>query len=440
MKRDKLTQLGLGVLAALLFTGCQAAPEAQKTEEEPAFPQEENEVILDLQSYEDSFTGNDGKVQFNISALGRIPTGSASAVEVVPHFISPEEAKQAAQAFFGAEAIYETAFVPTPEAAESWPMTPCQWTYYPLGHYTGGSEDLMYHGKPQILAIDATSAIGGTAYKFVAATRQEDDFLLNHITAFLSQAVPQGSQWMIRTEEDLCSGQIPDEVQMQAVQQKASAILDRLGFGSWEITECFAEEQLAKGEYYRIILHAVPVVGETPVLRYRAQDQVAQKAPAALPYFLTDAEFVFTGSGELLHCKIQSPIDVTEIQGQQPILPFDALMAAAKVTLSEQVSEKILEEYGARLQQLGSTANCTAQVNVTEFRFGLTRTDAPGEKSTYIYVPSVAFYGNYQIMEEGTDIGLYSSEAIDDANDIPLLVLNSGTGEPIYTQSGKLFY
>lgn len=435
MKNNIFSMLMLSILTVLLLSGCQEVSREQDSESEinSELPSVEEDVTLDLIIYEDRFISADGKVNYTASALGSVPTGDAASVDVKPHYVTPEEANAFAQVLFNGEDIYETVF--TAGEQTHWDAIPCQWTFYPLGHYTGGSKELVDNGKKQIMAIDATSAINDIAYKYVVTIHEDNDFLLSNINVFLSSTVPQNSTWKVMQESSLCSSQKSTEEQIQAAVNSTATILEHMGMGTWEISEYYDEEFIQSDVNYRIVVDAVPVLESVPVLHYNVLDQVSNKTVDTPSYFLTDAQFTYSGSGQLLSCTIQSAIDVNSTNAPQRLMTFDELKAAAKETLTV----KTIDEYSARLMQLrDSSDGLVCNVLINTFRYGLTRVNEIGSTNTFTYVPSVAFYGNYDVIDAENSTCLFHSESIDNENDIPLLTLNACTGEILEMQNGKL--
>lgn len=58
-------------------------------------------------AFTDSFQSTDGKVDFTFQIQEEIPSGPMPVVEVVPHFLTGEEAKQAAHTLFGDVQMWE---------------------------------------------------------------------------------------------------------------------------------------------------------------------------------------------------------------------------------------------------------------------------------------------------------------------------------------------
>ncbi len=422
----------LGIVG--LLTGCQTGSQAiEPTPPEESEQEKAPEVVVHTQNYADSFVSTDGKTEFSVNVFGAVHEGTGTSVEVEPHAITAQEAQQFAQVFFGDADLYETVFIPPTGAAETVETVPCQWTYYPLEHYLGGSEELYLNGKKQILAIDATTECNGIAYKYVVTTRDEDDFLLNNINIFLSSHAPTGSQDKAPTEASLCGTAQPSEAQLKVAEEQAAKILDELELGKWEIVECYAEEFFGTEPVYRICVNAVPALGTGNVLRYPYLQNVAVKTDNATEYLQTDAHFAFSGNGDLLACTIQSPIDVVKTNEPATILDFDTLMSAAKTAFST----KDYSEYAWQVSW-DTSRNYNCKVNVTGFIYGLTRTEVPDNNKAFSYVPSVTFYGNYQVYDAANGTQLYDSETIADGEDIPLLVLNAYDGTVVPMQSDKL--
>lgn len=362
-----------------------------------------------------------------------MPEGAASSIEVKPHALTESEAQRIAQVIFGDAPLYETVFVPQ-DSGEKSMRIPCQWKYYPLEHYLGGSEELYVNGKKQILAIDATTERNGMTYKIVVTTRDEDDFLLNNINVFLDSQPLADGQGNTPVTADLCDSKQPTDAQIKALEEKSKKLLEVTGLGKWKIVECYAEEFISANEpAYRICVNAVPNLGEVDVIRYPHLQNVATKTDNVTEYLLTDAHFEFSGNGDLMVCTIQSPIDIVHTNEPVSILDFDALMSAAKTAFSA-------KDYGEYAWQViwDTSRNYNCKVNVTGFTYGLTRTEVHDNNKAFIYVPSVTFYGDYRVYDADNDTCVYNSETIAAGDAIPLLVLNANDGTVVTMQSDKL--
>ena len=428
-------------------------------------------------SFSDTFLSTDGSVTFQIAVQNMINTPSMPVVEVTPHFLTEEDAHNAAIALFGSSAVFYEAeptlnerftkqevitqinrwspYTSTEGMKQLFPdgndvywednaqtmrdyityltskyldddapdyvRPQCQWKFYKSSHYMYGSVDEASYDTSQ--DNDEISAWipnkDGYNDVFTVSRRNKDDFKINNISAHATTGGPLLLDDEIYRREKLRDK--PTQEQITAAVNKAQNIMDQMQLGTWK-AEFTHISNFPRGDVteYRIHVVALPVFQGVPSLRRPQLGNLKSTEVYASNYYLTEADFEFSADGTLMDFYLYSPLDVKQtVNDNVKVMAMEDIVNRAK----EQLSLSDAYEYGAVLDNVGKDFNCT--VSITQFEYGLTRTKAPNTDESYYYVPAAMFLGNVEYRYQNTGEIFYFQE------DVPLLLLNAVDGTVI---------
>lgn len=458
-------------------------------------PAGQNEATTQNVSYTDSFTSTDGSVQFQLSIDDTIPVQAWPVVEIVPHYLTAEDAERVANALFDNAEFYEQrpTLAPYEEifskteiqermadcqrwldedymtqlygdaqyaeseietvkrfieeyseiydaAPEEDPRVPCEWTLKTDSVYSYSQEELSeVDTSEDNMAIQAEVVINGIKYNYGISIRDKDDFKINNIHAGIDSRF--GPSTIERDEQiaRLCRTDKPTETQIMAVKEKAKEIISKMELGDWLIDQCYVQEHIHHGtpEYY-VCVTAVPTFQGAASIRRQQLGNLRSSAAYASSYYLTDMSFQFSPNGELIDFELSSTIDVKQIiNDNTAVLPMDDLMERAKQHLS-------LSDYGAYYipassieiyeEEYGEKIIC--KINITQMDYGLTRVKAPNTDDSYYYVPALMLSGSIEYCGQNTGT-VYDSYSQMMGNDElwPLVCLNAIDGSVIELQN-----
>lgn len=425
---------------------------------------------------EDVFFSTDGTVEFHFN------NGEMSAVEefpiyeVVPHYLSETDVKRAAHAIFGdvefleAPPEFDTIYTKDEiaERIERWtPYTsdeavyelfgeerdtaeivkgfiedynrmyetapdkkaaiPCQWTLKKESYYYDAAEEVakMDTSRDDDM-IQATVDLGNTKYTFQARTRNREDHKLNYISAFLDGGIsPDGIDGrMMRAL--LCRTEEPTEDQIELAKQKAAEILREIDLGDWKVDQCNLETRYyGDTPEYTIFVTAVPTINGIAAARYPQLDTYGDvNDPYASNYFFTDASFEFSANGELLEFRMYSPLDVSHIENNAPVLSIAALLEEARNLLA--LSNYYQYDKSWVIDFVDEEIGCT--VDICECAYQMSRMKVPNTDDHYRYVPSLQVRGNIHIFGKQSGNVYYESDTPES-----LLTLNAIDGSVVNT-------
>ena len=280
-------------------------------------------------------------------------------------------------------------------APEANPHQLCDWTFKKDSVYSLTKAELIDHDTSDDSdSIVADIQSGDIRYRFYAYARDEDDFLISSIGAYLYDGIGPDmiDERIFRAR--LCKTEKPTEEQIAAVRAKAETMLTQMQLGQWMIDRCYVEtSKINEYTYYSIHLDAVPVLNGTPALRKAQLTNLKSDLPGAAKLYYTDVQFEFSANGDLIQFHMRSPL---EIIGEDPtaISPLDigSQFAIAK----EYLSQKDFYEYSMGLEgtfdHQGDPIGCIA--NITGLEYSLTRINGENPLETYYYVPGIKLSGS----------------------------------------------
>lgn len=449
-----------------------------------------NSDAMQTINYNEEFSSTDGTVQFSLSVEMDNSYDEVPVAEVVPHFISEEDAKRVASILFDGATFYEAEptfdveysredlqnyikrwlpYTSTDKLAELYgsedpefltemadsvktaiqaftqlsetssnenPHEPCQWSFKSDSYYNYSAENLTGKDLSQDnekIAVELM--VGEIPYYIGFSKRDRDDFKLNYIYAYPhSYNSPMGLDTAIFRLQ-LCRTTEPSDEQISALKLKAQDMLDQMELGDWMVDECYVQTNYV-GEYaeYVVNINAVPVINGVPAIRRPQLTYLKSEAEYASNYYLTDVSFKFSANGDLVHFELYSPVDTKkEINSNVATLTMDNLMEKA-------ISHLSLTDYneygigGETLEDLQESAgeDFVCQVSVCEMEYGMLRVKVPNTDESYYYVPGMILSGTVDYYGEETGT-LYESSGttIWDDRIVPLVALNAVDGSII---------
>ena len=425
-------------------------------------PIHEVEEIQTIQ-YIDNFVSTDGTVEFMLDINEKIDDNPMPVVEVVPHYLTEEDAKRVAVVLFGEADFYEAEprFSPVyskadiqeklarwapyggdvgvdnyikeytlllESAPEENPHTPCQWEF---------KKETFYYESPEEAAkvdtsndnddIRAATKVNGVPYIYNVATRDRSDFKLNNIYAYPYDGLSPRSIDLQIFQHQLCQTDKPTTEVMEKIQSKAETMLEQMALGDWKVDECYLEEiNIYEEPEYIIHVNAVPMFQGISVSRKPQLTNLKSKSVYAANYYLTDVQFEFSANGEIVNFSLYSPVEIKEIINENvQVLSIDEMVQLAK----KQFMLSDYHEYDYLKLIESSQENLTSQVSIRRIDYGLTRVKVPNTDDSYYYVPAVVFYGNIQFIGDETG-NIYEVDAPSE-DGFPLLTLNAVDGTVI---------
>lgn len=429
-------------------------------------------------SFSDTFSSTDGSVTFQIGIMDIIQTPNMPVIEVTPHFLTEEDARNAARALFGPTAVFYEAeptlnknfskeeviaqikrWSPYTSADEMKTLFPngneqtwdenaktiqkyitylsneflndnvpdyvrsqCQWTFYKSSHYVYGAEEAARRDTSQNNEeIRAWTPIGDALYNvFTVSRRDKADFKLNNIFVESTTGGPLLLDYELYRAQKLRTNE-PTQEQITAAVDRAQAIMDNMMLGAWQ-AEFSNVEKHSDGDAIEYIIHidAIPVLQGIPALHRPQLGNLKSEEKYASNYYLTEANFEFSADGTLMYFVLYSPLDIKQIVNENvKTMTTGELVNRAK----EHLSLSDAYAYGATLDNLGT--NYTCMVSITQYEYGLARVKAPNTDESYYYIPAGMFLGNVEYCIQDTGETFYYRE------NIPLLMLNAVDGSVI---------
>lgn len=435
--------------------------------------------------YNETFFNTDGGVEFTLDIDTHITTCAMPVIEVVPHYLTGEDAQRVSELLFPGEVFYEAeptlteienqltreelqeyiqlvnpyldkekivdinpycagreedeiellrSFIEGATRAmdrvpEGWTHEVTSWKMYPDFHYMYSPERIeeenLYASNDYNESIQVTVKIGQIPYCLTFSTRNRDDFKINNIYVHALSNFPGDLPNKIYSAM-LCRTPEPTEEQVDAAAAKADELLNAMGLGEWRVVNAEAEPHYS-GVGYRINVHAVPVFRGIPVVQVPQIGHLNNNKNAyASNYYHTKAEFAFNAYGELIDMTLYSPVDIKQtVNSNAAVLPMDELMerAISHLSLSD------FEQYGREMewyeQEYGEKIVCN--ISLSEMEYGLLRVKVPNTDESYYYVPGVLLFGGVEFRGETTsnvyDLGYTEPGAV-----LPMIALNAIDG------------
>lgn len=444
--------------------------------------------------YAETFTSTDGSVVFSLDIDTEVDFVPMPVVEVKPHFYTGEDAQRIAQVLMGDADFYEaepwmgtgenltrqeildaiqrwtpytskenfadlfpwqkespeyiedaTQFVK--ESIEMYTMflendsgfshTPALWRYQLSSQYFYSPEqmeELDVDTSQDVQTIKVTTTRDSIPYQLEFSIRDESDYKLSNLYLSISPEFSPHDLDRYLWNQTMLATEKPTEAQMRQAQEKAQAMLDQMGIGTWMVDDCYLEiNTMTSVPEYTIKVTAVPVFEGVPAMRRNQLGNLKSDTAYASSLYLTDATFSFNAQGELVACDIFSPLNVTQVvNSNTAIMSMDELIQRAKkhVALSDMENYGLSGELLRSIQASGEKLQC--EINITEMQYGLIRVKVPNTDDSYYYVPGMILSGSVQYVgKDSGSVYMDIGEGLSTENVIPLVAINAVDGSII---------
>ena len=446
MKKRKIWRIIL-IAAAISLMACSAATAT--------------ELIRIPVHSKDVFISSDGTIEFVMDIDEEVSGEYMPILEVVPHQITPEEAKRVAYAIFGDADYYEK--VPdlaqyytkaeirqkldrwsqyTTEAAveelygqwkadfdvvelvntfieryrekyetapEEIPYTPCEWTFKNGIEYEQEEDRNLFDPDNFNDQIWAQLYVGDIPYNFCASNRDKDDFKVNNIYAVLATGIsPNGIDEEIFKARMLRTGE-PTQVQLDTVKTRAEEMLAEMDLGSWQIDQCYVEELPISEDVTEYTVHvtAVPILNGIPAVRLPQFTALRDaEDPTVSNYYYADVRFEFSANGDLISFLMYSPVEIAGSMENTGTLSVEQLLEKAK----EYLTASSHTDYSFLPSVYSGEDVLRCRISVKDLNYNLTRTTMEGYTHRFCYVPGITVMGTVEYYEEESGEVRYSNE------------------------------
>lgn len=485
----KVLCCALSAVMLLSLCGCQDNPnktivqnknvEIYGSQQETA-PKETSVSNEAYYKHEDAFNSTDNTVAFQVKIDTNISQTPMPVVEVIPHYLSEQDARHIADVLFDNAIYYDSE--PTlsriyskseilekinrwskytnldavqelygssmdnvvkivqkfisdytilcETAPEENPHHLSDWKYKKSLQYVYTEE---YLKKEKIDLSDDHEKISvsvckdSVEYQYCVATRNMSDFKLNYICAYpYSGLSPYDiDERIIRAQ--LCRTEKPSDTQLENVNQIVMDFLEKMNLGSWEVDQTKVQiSYFGDATEYVICVDAVPVLNGVAATRHTQLENLKSTNEYASNYLLTDVHFEFSANGDLLLFQLDSPIKVKAVLTENArTLEINELMDRAKECF--QLSDYYAYGFGSAIDESNEEIGC--HVLICDLEYGLTRVKVPNSDESYYYVPSITLRGNIEYFIKESGNVCFENENAE------LLVLNAVDGSIIHTRN-----
>lgn len=439
--------------------------------------------------YSDKFSSTDGSIEFTVNIEQTLSTSTMPVVEVVPHKFLPEDVKRVANVLFEDAIFYEREPSKNPSYSKEqiqnaivrWskyannttmaelimdrsnelvvdhvdllkdyiaqytekldtspadnPHIFCDWVFKKDSHYNNLEAEIGGGSAADELdVIYSTVETGDVEYIFTASTHDAADYKLNTIDVTLSSGVGPAEIDLMIYRAMLCRTSKPTNEQVLSISQKAQHMLDMMELGDWVVTDTYVEtadfEDIAE---HIVIVEAVPVFSNTAAVYGQKTPSATASDTYAAYYPVSRALFGFSANGELIHFRLQSPVDIKSVVNPNvQTLSLNKLVETAKnnLILSDAyagygVSADIIYMYEETMQE-----KLVCKVAINSFEYALARISVANSDNSYYYVPTIVFKGKADYF--GKDTGnLYISSDSYGTGELDLIWVNAVDGSLI---------
>lgn len=486
MSCKRILVSSLLIVGALIFcSGCQNNPNKNiivskqdniLSDSPVAIEGEENTTNATTISYNSSFSSTDGSVNFTMNITQNISTSDLPVIQVGPHYLTSADAKTVAFSLFPDAVFYEAesqlsenfskseiqeklsrwtqyanmdsieelfgegesyttldiikSYIEAytgmyEQAPEENPHLPCAWTMRKASEYTLLENELsgadLSNDNDEVCT---QCTVNGIPYRLSVTTRNQSDFKVNIITCCIDDGLsPRNIDERIFSAK-LCRTEEPVDAQLVSLQEKAEQLLSRFNLGQWEVDECYVETRYI-GNYteYMVHVNAVPVLNDVPVLRHPQLTALRNQDGYAPNQYLTDAQFVFSPSGDLISFTLYTPLESQNVVSENAnVMTFNNLLARAEEYLS--LTDSYNYGFGEYLFFIQEDVQCN--VSVSDFIYGLSRIKVPDTDDSYYYVPSIILKGTAECIGKETGKTYYLSDEVE-----TFMVINAVDGSLI---------
>lgn len=472
------------LIISLLLGGCQSTPEATAViskndgsfSEKSIISSKSNRAPDETQEVKCSeiFYSTDNSVEFYIDIDTTISNANMPIIEVGPHYFTVADAKRVANVLFGDSVFFEKDPMLAHQYSKQeildcisrWsqytnadavnelfgesneyiinqikskinkftdlyelspvvdPHLPCQWTFKNEDAYIYPDEEIDNSPKRTNKAIMATCSINGVTYAYNVVTRNEHDFKLNVINAYL---YPKGSPLSIDEaiyRAKLCRTSKPSNDRISEIQAQAEAMLMEMELGDWYIDQCCVQStDVGNVTEYVICINAVPVIEGVRSIRQPQITNITSEHEYASNYYISDIYFEFSANGDLISFTMTSPLEFSKIINENvQVISLPELLDKAKNHLRNSDSDAY--GYGEYFESAGIAVDCI--VKIDKIDYALARIKVPDIDNKFYYVPALTMFGKIQYADKKTGDIYYESNGYEN-----LVTLNCVDGTVI---------
>lgn len=479
MKKSFLVLIAL-MLSCLPLLGCQESPDnsiiiskndghfnadaliSATESNEPNATQELNQS--------DSFFSTDTTVEFHINLSETLPAMDMPVLEIVPHYITGDEAKQVASALFGDASFWEwqhwsdelfsradiqskiarwSKFTSQEAIDELWgtpqadsvPVVkkfiqeytekletaqdrnnkvPCQWEFKKAPYYLFSYDEAsMCRTENEDDMLKATTSIDGIPFTLQFGTRNAEDYKANYIRVYIDSDSPLGIDRRYFTAQ-LCRTKEPTTTQIENAVLRAEQILDEMKLGQWTVERYeVVEKHYGDTAEYIIDIKAVPVLEKVPTIYQAPISDLTANDVYASNYQMSSVQIQFSPNGQLISFSLDSPIDIESIINKNvAVIATKELLDLAKTNLMH----SSFSQYDVQMQVNPESKNIKCIIRINKAKYALARIRVPNTDANYYYVPSLTLYGDAEFYNKTTDDFYFSYQGL------TLLSLNAVDG------------
>lgn len=434
------------------------------------------EMDQEMQSFFDGFTSTDGSIHYNIDLEMQANNLAMPIVQVTPHTFTSAEAETIARALFGEAEFYEYSEEKSKEELEEiildlkgkiadwdslveyyggdevsaqamvdmyetqiqtysalYESAPdevdkklCDWEFRPLSYYEDttvleamGSDFESYNKS---LYVEATTKIDGLPYFFSVCNRDESDYRIHSVFAYLDLPGSTAS---------LYSSLEMTETDLEETREEVETILECIGIGEWTIDACEIRTAKTREEdggdtLYHIYVKACPVYNGVKATSQKQLMSLKSDDVYASNYYYESITFDYSG-GHLISFEYQAPLDkVGVLNDDVEVLSLEGALEKLKTHLQ---TSTIKETDPSNLFYYAENA----EYSIERVELGLVRTRIKNNETDFYMVPSYTFYGSYVVYD--ADGGVLD-RSMDYGNEVVIAVVNAVDGSIINTQLG----
>lgn len=465
MKKTFLVSI---MLATVLLSGCQAAPNRQSVvnKQDKITPLYEtqsagNNESVHVQTSKD-FMSTDNSVQFHLSIDQEFETDRMPVVEVVPRRITSEDSERVAKALLGDVAFYEREPSSNPKfsksqyqgmisrlapysnldamtdlvgvdnaesmlesvkqginslteametAPEENPHIPCDWIFKKERNYNNSDQDIGNRalGEDDDWLV-ATAEKDGMGYTYMVISRNQPDYKLNRFNLQLGGASVYTSWDRQIYWSKLCRTGAPTQQKLQAIQEKVTNLLTKLDLGLWRVADTeVVTYGTDENPEYLVYVHATPILNGIPAVYGQENTQKSNDYTGA--YAITQATFLMSSNGDLLGMELDSPLEIKSLINENvEKLSLPQLLERAQnhLELSDAGNFGLPADQVAIYEQHFEEA-ILCHVTIDKAEYGLARIMAENTTDCYYYVPALMLHGDIEYRGESSGTAYFNN-------------------------------
>ena len=252
----------------------------------------------------------------------------------------------------------------------------------------------------------ATTNMNGLDYTIRGSILEFEDGISGSFEICVNEGLDTYTSLRVIGQKLMSMTERPTPEQIEALYPKVQAYLDKMGLGSWVVSDAtIYSEPFGQAPSYQIVIKATPEFEGVPVLQgQRDYDPLADDTYGYV-YGTPYASFYFTADGQFYGLWMGSFVKVTEVKNTNvPTLPMSELLEKTQTHLSLYDSECL---GGADLWRIKHYQGLTVdeldcKVEIVKAEYGLGRFQVPNSDQHYYYAPAIIFKGTVTYYEKAT--------------------------------------